>query len=101
MILLSDGLYISPMPFLWARLVPLPAKRRGDEPQRPSAFSRVKRENHRPRAATENDKRECSALSTYQMGCLAQQMSIGGFDAGAVGSCGCERSNDHCIARLR
>jgi hypothetical protein len=43
--------------------------------------------------------RECQGIAEYQMGCLARQMSGGGFDASVGGRCPCE-SQGGCAERL-
>ena len=97
MSLLRTGLYLLPVPLLgmhalaYAMFAGRPARRStegtGNESKLP--------------AAPRNEEAECSVLASYHMGCLAQSMSVCGFDVGAGRICGCERSGDHCIRRMR
>ena len=102
MIFLANGLYISPMPFLWGRLLPFArAERERDDRQR-HAFSRAREGAPAPDESEKTtERRECSAVSSYQMGCFAQQMSGGGFDAAPGLRCACECSGGRCIERMR
>ena len=102
-IFLSDGLYISPMPFVWARIFPFSRKDRGEEPALSRAMASQTERGFLQSLDLESEKREreCSALSVYQMGCLVQQLTVGVQDIGAGPGCSCERSGDHCINRLR
>jgi hypothetical protein len=88
---------IAAEPFLrLLQFAPLSLDRR---PARRQSFGRT--EAGRRDLVQDSPERECSVLSVYQMGCLAQQLSIGGFDVAAGSRCRCEPSSGHCIERIR
>jgi hypothetical protein len=91
------SLHVVAEPFL--QLLQFAPPEREARPERPKFFGR---QDVRRRDRTETaPERECSVLSVYQMGCLAQQLSIGGFDVAAGSRCRCEPSGGHCIERIR
>jgi hypothetical protein len=74
-------------------------KRDAGKPERPRSF--VRKDSERQAPAHKREARECAVLAGYQMSCLAQQLSIGGFDLAAGSRCSCERDGGHCIERIR
>ena len=70
-------------------------------PERFSFFAWIRRRRPRLRREIGAMECECSVLAFYQMGCFAQQMSVGGFDIGTAQRCSCERSRDRCVERMR
>jgi hypothetical protein len=99
-LLLPDGLYVSPIPFVWARILRFPWRHKNEDPLPPAPAPRVEqRACQAPRL--EYEKRECSALSVYQMGSLVQQTTVDVDDTRVDPGCGCERSADHYINKLR
>jgi hypothetical protein len=98
-ILRLDGLYISPAPFLWTRVLSFAPNEKRERPRRRGFFSwLLSRPPEDPGHAQES--RECTSLCAYQMGCLAQQMSVGGFDASAGFRCACETDRHKRYADL-
>ena len=90
--LLRDALFSLPLPVTaaWHLAFVAPPHRAAPQPGGP-----------RPPATVFNGPRECATLTEYQMGCLAYQMSLGGFDGLPGRRCGCETDGRRCIARLR
>jgi hypothetical protein len=84
-------------PFQWLLEFALP-KSEG-QPERRETFRRT--DASRREAMQNAPERECRVLAGYQMSCLAQQLSIGGFDVAAGVRCSCEHSSGHCIERNR
>ena len=84
-------------PFL--QLLQFVSPEREARPERPRSFSRP--EAGRRDSLDKREERECSVLACYQMSCLAQQLSIGGFDLAAGSRCSCEHSGGHCRERMR
>ena len=99
-LLLPDGVYVSPIPFVWARVIPFPWRDGNRKTNAPGASLSTK-QHSRQMPKFEGEKPECSALSVYQMGSLVQQTTVDVHDFRANPGCGCERSADHYINKLR
>ena len=96
MILLRGGFHLLPIPFLGA--LNLLFTRSGEERgPTPLAFRDLGKRRGGTADAGRRDEAESSLHAAYQMGCVAQLMSMGGFDSGARGTCGCDRSGDHSV----
>ena len=96
MSLIRSGLHLLPISFFGMQTLAY-AMFAGGPPRRAVQGADKRR---RPNSI-QDEAAECSALADYHMGCLAQSMSVCGFDVGAGRTCGCERSGDHCIRRMR
>lgn len=101
MILFSNGLHVSPIDFLWGQFMPFSRAEGEGGDRRSRVVSRRRSADARNTTDDTPGRRECSAVSAYQMGCLAQQMSCGGFDALPGLRCACECSGERCLERLR
>jgi hypothetical protein len=99
MTVISLQIVARPISFLQMQFLQFTPLKRDARPERPEIFGRP--EFGRRDRMRNTPERECSVLSFYQMGCLAQQLSIGGFDVAAGSRCRCESSGGHCIDRMR
>ena len=77
-----EGITLSAIPGMLVALplqsVPIDKPRRSE---RLPLFAWIKRREPRE---IESRECECSVLASYQLGCFAQQMSVGGFEIGTA-----------------